>query len=318
MYINRLVFSNFILFSFPYQHFFTNMKTSTFAATTLLSISVVLAEDNPYTQYPSVQKTATMNGFADPIFDKVPKCAQDCLTSNISTGNTPCPYWDTGCLCVMPQFGGPIAQCIADNCKGENVGVATQAAVDACSKAGVWEPYWMFPDSIKAALSSAAANTEGAASATTTSSEAETTQEPKSTEVPAQTSTEPEASTSAPEVTSAPVPPLSTESQESQTTEAPIPESSAGPESQAPESVPEPAPESSAAEPVIQSSATGKEISSDAPKSSTLSKTSTKEMSSSSSQSPVKTVEQVNAGQNNFPALAGTVGGVFAALAILI
>ena len=31
-----------------------------------------------------------------------------------NTGITPCPYWDAGCLCVMPQFAGAIGSCVAD------------------------------------------------------------------------------------------------------------------------------------------------------------------------------------------------------------
>ncbi|KAG2731018.1 hypothetical protein G9P44_006167 [Scheffersomyces stipitis] len=58
--------------------------------------------DNPYTQYPSVPKTASINGFADRIYDDLPACAQPCMFQN--TGITPCPYWDTGCSCVMPSI----------------------------------------------------------------------------------------------------------------------------------------------------------------------------------------------------------------------
>ena len=32
-------------------------------------------EDNPYTIYPSVAKTASINGFADRIYDQLPECA---------------------------------------------------------------------------------------------------------------------------------------------------------------------------------------------------------------------------------------------------
>ncbi|ABN68563.2 repressed by TUP1 protein 5, partial [Scheffersomyces stipitis CBS 6054] len=112
--------------------------------------------DNPYTQYPSVAKTASINGFADKIYDDLPPCAQPCMFQN--TGITPCPYWDTGCLCVMPQFGGLIGDCIADACRGEEVSVATSLAISICSSAGVWEPYWMIPASVSEALASAAAD----------------------------------------------------------------------------------------------------------------------------------------------------------------
>ena len=38
---------------------------------------------------------------------------------------TPCPYWDTGCLCIMPTFAGAIGSCIAEKCKGQDVVAAT-------------------------------------------------------------------------------------------------------------------------------------------------------------------------------------------------
>lgn len=148
------------------------MKVTQILASLAISTAVVFGEfstitavvmredkggDNPYTQYPSVAKTASINGFADKIYDKVPVCAQECLKQD--TGNTPCPYWDTGCLCVMPQFGGPIAQCIANHCQGLNVVSATSIAKQHCSAAGVWDPYWMIPPAGIYLLESAAANT---------------------------------------------------------------------------------------------------------------------------------------------------------------
>ena len=36
--------------------------------------------DNPYTIYPPVPKTASINGFADRIYDQIPKCAQECVS----------------------------------------------------------------------------------------------------------------------------------------------------------------------------------------------------------------------------------------------
>lgn len=112
-------------------------------------------EADAYTQYPSVPKTASINGFADRIYALVPDCAKDCLRE--STGSTPCPYWDTGCLCIMPTFAGAIGNCIADNCRGNNVVVATSLAYSICSSAGVWEPYWMPPASVTTRLNEAAA-----------------------------------------------------------------------------------------------------------------------------------------------------------------
>ncbi|KAK6201726.1 uncharacterized protein RJT21DRAFT_37533 [Scheffersomyces amazonensis] len=133
------------------------MRTTFVLSTALSIVAVLAADDNPYATYPSVAKTASINGFADKIYDQLPSCAKDCVKQN--TGITPCPYWDTGCLCVMPQFGGLIAECIAESCKGAEVVTATSLASSICSSAGVWEPYWMIPASLTEALDSAAANT---------------------------------------------------------------------------------------------------------------------------------------------------------------
>ena len=111
--------------------------------------------ENPYATFPSVPRTASINGFADRIYDQLPECAKACMFE--STGSTPCPYWDTGCLCVMPQFGGAIGQCVADNCQGEAIGSVEYLATSICSSAGVWDPYWFIPDSVAQALAAAAA-----------------------------------------------------------------------------------------------------------------------------------------------------------------
>ncbi|KAI5954894.1 hypothetical protein KGF54_001455 [Candida jiufengensis] len=110
---------------------------------------------NPWATYPSVAKTASINGFADKIYDQLPSCAQPCVKKD--TKVTPCPYWDTGCLCVMPNFAGPIGECIASNCIGNEVKIATSLATSICSSAGVWDPYWMIPPSVSSTLSVAAA-----------------------------------------------------------------------------------------------------------------------------------------------------------------
>ncbi|KAK6857673.1 Cell wall protein 1, partial [Candida tropicalis] len=57
----------------------------------------------------------------------------------------------------MPTFAGAIGNCIADNCRGNNVVVATSLAYSICSSAGVWEPYWMPPASVTTRLNEAAA-----------------------------------------------------------------------------------------------------------------------------------------------------------------
>ena len=111
-------------------------------------------EDNPYTIYPSVAKTASINGFVDRIYDQLPECAKPCMFQN--TGVTPCPYWDTGCLCIMPTFAGAIGSCIAEKCKGQEVVSATSLGTSICSVAGVWDPYWMLPANVQSSLNAAA------------------------------------------------------------------------------------------------------------------------------------------------------------------
>lgn len=137
--------------------------------------AIAAAAENPYSNYPSVAKTATINGFADKVYDTFPQCARECVKQN--TGNTPCPYWDIGCLCVMPQWNSPVAQCIAQNCAGADVSSASNVAVASCSAAGVWLPYWIINDAASAALSSAgqkqvAASTTSDAAPTSTTSDA--------------------------------------------------------------------------------------------------------------------------------------------------
>lgn len=131
----------------------------------MLSLAIFLASGalaQNWSTYPSVVKTATINGFADPVYSNVPSCAQQCLTENESTDSTPCPYWDTGCLCMMSQFEGPIAECVASACQGSDVAVFTNAATSVCSSAGVNSPYWYIPSSASGALAAAATATSEA------------------------------------------------------------------------------------------------------------------------------------------------------------
>ncbi|CUM53038.1 uncharacterized protein AC631_05699 [Debaryomyces fabryi] len=120
-----------------------------------------------YETYPTVAHTASINGFADKIYDRLPDCAKSCVQED--TGNTPCPYWDPGCLCVMSNWGGPVAECIADNCQGDNVVTATSLATSICSSAGVPSPFWFIPASASADLLAAAEATvtDDATSSTT-------------------------------------------------------------------------------------------------------------------------------------------------------
>ena len=126
-------------------------------------ISLVSASN--WATYPSVPKTASINVFADPIYTKLPDCAQACV--DIDTDNTPCPYWDTGCFCVMPQWAGQVAECFVSKCEGKEVASATSLAVSLCSSVGANQ--WLMPASLSTALSSAAGNKEKSSSSTASS-----------------------------------------------------------------------------------------------------------------------------------------------------
>lgn len=121
------------------------------SALTLLSLVLVSFAANPYATYPSVARSASINGFADPIYGQVPECAKECLKKDTSV--TPCPYWDPGCLCVIPTFAGAVAECIAQNCQGDLVQLATDLAVGLCNSVGA--NTWMIPASLVTALSEA-------------------------------------------------------------------------------------------------------------------------------------------------------------------
>ena len=125
-----------------------------------------------YGTYPTVAHTASINGFADKIYDRLPECAKPCVEED--TGITPCPYWDPGCLCVMSNWGGEVAECIAENCQGSEVSTATSLATSVCSSAGVPSPYWYLPASASADLLQAAAATTTVTGTATLSSAVET------------------------------------------------------------------------------------------------------------------------------------------------
>lgn len=132
------------------------------SSTSLATTSLAITTTNPYATYPSVAHTASINGFADRIYGQLPQCAKSCVTR--STSSTPCPYWDTGCLCVMTPWANPVANCIAELCRGFDVVSATSLAISLCSSAGVWEPYWIIDESISTSLSIAAADAHATSS----------------------------------------------------------------------------------------------------------------------------------------------------------
>lgn len=132
----------------------------------LLYSLIVPALCSNWDTYPSVPKTASVNGF-DRINSLLPECGKEC--PHLDTGNTPCPYWDTGCLCVMPQWSGPVAQCFASSCSGEELVSCTSLALSLCSSVGA--NMWLMPASVSTILINAVnAEATGDASATDTSS----------------------------------------------------------------------------------------------------------------------------------------------------
>ncbi|CAN6634946.1 hypothetical protein TRVA0_015S00254 [Trichomonascus vanleenenianus] len=135
------------------------MKFSAAAIALAASVSTVLAG---FETYPSVPHTASINGFADPIYDKLPACAKECVKA--STSNTPCPYWDPGCLCYMPQWGSIVADCFVENCAdGADVSKAVDLAVGICVSVGAGK--WVISPDASTAL--AAAETRVVTAATT-------------------------------------------------------------------------------------------------------------------------------------------------------
>ncbi|KAI5951188.1 hypothetical protein KGF54_004262 [Candida jiufengensis] len=186
LFVNSLVFASFVFADDD------DSSTST-TDTSLITTAPETTADSPWATYPTVAKTASINGFADKIYDQLPECAKPCMFQN--TGITPCPYWDTGCLCIMPMFQDLIGSCIADNCYGSDVLDARSLATSICSSAGVWEPYWMPPASVSSALEVAATAIPTVESSNTiletpsSSSLAETIEETSSSEIIEETST---------------------------------------------------------------------------------------------------------------------------------
>lgn len=110
----------------------------------LISLVSVLAvaDASKYATYPPVPHTASINGLADPVFSSLSNCARGCVSK--STSSTPCPYWDTGCLCVWKSWTSDVAMCIAQKCNGKSVTQAQSLIKAQCEKVGVEPPYWHY------------------------------------------------------------------------------------------------------------------------------------------------------------------------------
>lgn len=172
------------------------MKIQILPLAAIISIASA-AEGNNWATYPSVAKTASINGLADRFYDQLPSCAQECYKK--PTSSTPCPYWDTGCLCVIPTWINAVAACIAENCKGKDVASATDPAISACSAAGVWEPYLIINGAASTSLQEAAA-----AAATEAASSSKTSQPEKTSEATTEAQTSEKAESTAPATTAPP------------------------------------------------------------------------------------------------------------------
>ncbi|KAM9918512.1 hypothetical protein OXX59_008606, partial [Metschnikowia pulcherrima] len=114
--------------------------------------------------------TATINGFADAVYDYIPECAKSCVAQDTST--TVCPYWEMGCLCVWTPWSSSVSECVVENCAGSDVASFTSAAVSACSSYGVSSPYWKVNAAASSDLAAAAAETTTASSSVASSSSA--------------------------------------------------------------------------------------------------------------------------------------------------
>ena len=115
------------------------------------------AADNPYTIYPPVPKTASINGFADRIYDQIQSVLKNVLSKvpALLLVHTGIPV-----ACVLsPNFTGAVGNCVASKCHGADVTNFRKLAVSACAAAGVWDPYWIIPASVSSALDAAATAT---------------------------------------------------------------------------------------------------------------------------------------------------------------
>ncbi|GMM33545.1 hypothetical protein DASC09_008700 [Saccharomycopsis crataegensis] len=137
----------------------------------LITIILTLVSADNWSTYPSISKTASINGFADPIYSNLPDCAKECV--KFDTDNTPCPYWDTGCFCVMPQWSGEVADCFASKCSGSDVVSATSLAISLCNSAGA--KTWMIPASASTQILLAKGTANAAITADITSSSSAST-----------------------------------------------------------------------------------------------------------------------------------------------
>lgn len=198
-------------------------------------VALALAADNPWATYPSVPHTASINGFADRIYDQLPSCAQPCVKRPANT--LPCPYWDTGCLCIMSPWVDPVADCIAQNCKGDDVNKARSLATSACKKAGVWDPYWIPGSKQTQELEAAAKETAAAASsAPASSAPASTSQQAASSAAPAQSLQSAAAPAASSSAAAAPGSSAPASSAAAQSSAAPASSAAAAPGSSAPAS----------------------------------------------------------------------------------
>lgn len=100
----------------------------------------------------------------------------------------------------MSNWGGPVAECIAENCKGDDS--ATSLALSICSSASVPSPYWFIPASISTDLQEAA-TAEASLTSTTSeyNSDAQTTSDDAATLTQAPETSIDETGRSAPEKT---------------------------------------------------------------------------------------------------------------------
>ncbi|EJU03112.1 hypothetical protein DACRYDRAFT_99491 [Dacryopinax primogenitus] len=67
----------------------------------------------------------------------IPACAETCLATVITTGNSTCAVTDIACFCDDPTFLSDTLACLQTTCSASDLQTAIQAAQAECAAAGV-------------------------------------------------------------------------------------------------------------------------------------------------------------------------------------
>lgn len=120
-----------------------------------LAATISLTNAGPWLHFPPVSRLYELNGLSDRFFKESDTCVQNCLTKHKSTEMTPCPVWDTGCLCIFHTFNDVWMKCVLNDCPQFAKDVEVKG-IAACTKAGVPnEEVLSFSKSVKAEIEKA-------------------------------------------------------------------------------------------------------------------------------------------------------------------